>query len=810
MAVNGSGLRTAARVFAMTATLTIGGAAAPWQAVAGATPTRTLTCGNTRVGRTADALSPNQKRVNACVLPVNATLTELVFYISPTSRSGSQVLAGVLYADSHGKPAALLGTTEKLTFSSKSAAGWYHLVFATPLKLKRGEYWCGVITGNTGKVAAEHYDSAIRAEDYNTNTYTAGPSNPFGAFRNTGEQMSLYGVLTQEGVARSGVSVEKLQRIGSSGSFTKAELSAKVGDTVTYEIVVTNTGETTLSLSKFTDANCTNIAGGASSLAAGKSTTWTCEHKLAKEGKYTNVASVEANNGVGRKESNPVTVNAKQPASSLSVEKLQRIGGAGSYTKSELTAKVGDTIDYEIVVTNTGKPTLSLSKFTDANCTNIAGGASSLAAGKSTTWTCEHKLEKEGQYTNVASVEANEGVGRKESNKVTVSTALPNGSCEPSSALSALIFGKDVFSYVPKGYWNASATGISVVNVEGGAVTNTLIPTKGAVNSCASNSQTGVTICVANSNEVYVLKEAKLERELTSSGVGTIGFSGGFCTNCGVAMDSAHNRALIALAVEVKPGESRPAFQFLNLETLSFEPAFVASSGSVSEDPLLDPTRELILSPTEANFYEIVNVTKAGEPAFFNDGPVMARSEGEFDSSGADCSTGIVLASTEFQDQLFLADITQAKFTPGSPAGTWSAPSQVQKLEEAGLHEGANGLAVAQGTHTGVVAGEFGGSEITAIALPETSGSGTPALRDYVSCSIGEWAQGKDPHVVTAYRTPNGGDAIALLGNEGATKLAVIDLTKMLDPAVVKRTAGGHACEAGTLPEAVESFVNVP
>jgi hypothetical protein len=89
---------------------------------------------------------------------------------------------------------------------------------------------------------------------------------------------------------------------------------------------------------------------------------------------------------------------------------------------------------------------------------------------------------------------------------------------------------------------------------------------------------------------------------------------------------------------------------------------------------------------------------------------------------------------------------------------------------EAELHEGTNGVAVAQCTHTGVLVGEFG----------------------------------------TAYRTPNGGDAIALFGNDGATKLAVIDLTKMLNTSIVKRTVGGHACESGTLPEEAVSFVAVP
>jgi hypothetical protein len=562
----------------------------------------------------------------------------------------------------------------------------------------------GVISGASTKVAGERYDKVANAEDYNSNNYLSGATNPFGPFKTTSEEMSLFAPYTPE--ARS---------------------------------------------------------------------------------------------------------------SSLTIEKLQRVGSTGSFTKSELKAKSGETVNYQIIVTNTGETTLTLSNFSDANCTNIAGGAITLESGKSTTWTCEHKLGA-GKYTNSASLEADEGVGKKESNAVIVEGELPRGSCDPASSLAALIFGKNVTSYVPKGFWGAEATqtGISVVNVEGSAITNTKVATKSPVNSCASNSQTGVTVCTANTNEVYVLKETKIEHELTSGGSGTTGFSGGNCTNCGVAMDSLHNRALIALSIEGKPG-----FQFLNLETLTFEAPFAASSGKVSENPLVDPTRELILSPTEENFYEIVNTAKKGEPAFFKNGPITAAAGGKLDSAGADCSTGIALSTIEFKNSLYLTDLTQAKFTPGTPSGTWTAPEQVQPLEETTLSAGSTGVAVAQGTHTGTVTGEFGGNEITAFALPETSGSGTPALHDYVTCSLGtEWAQGFDPHVVTAYQSPNGGDAIALFGNgkenaappfeEGSTKVAKVDLTKMLNTSIVKRTFGGHACEAGTLPESVESIIELP
>jgi hypothetical protein len=91
---------------------------------------------------------------------------------------------------------------------------------------------------------------------------------------------------------------------------------------------------------------------------------------------------------------------------SFSIEKLQEIAGSGEgFTTSELTAHVGQTVDYEIVVKNTGNVPLTFSEFTDANCENIAGGpgAKAIAPGESSTYTCEHVLLSTGRYENGAS-----------------------------------------------------------------------------------------------------------------------------------------------------------------------------------------------------------------------------------------------------------------------------------------------------------------------------------------------------------------------------------------------------------------------
>lgn len=383
----------------------------------------------------------------------------------------------------------------------------------------------------------------------------------------------------------------------------------------------------------------------------------------------------------------------------------------------------------------------------------------------------------------------------------------PIGSCQPSSSLTVLNppATKDVVAYVPKGNWGSAATGVSVVNVEGSSITPTLIPTTAAVNSCASNSLTGQTVCTANNNQVYLLAGTGLTSTLTSSGAGIITFSGGACTNCGVAMDATHNRAVIGLSVAGAPG-----FQVLNLgATPAFETAFVSPAGLISEDILIDPVRNLILSASENNNYELVDIATSTSPTFAENAGIA--SGGVLDSSGEDCSTGIALAPAEFSSpsHVFLADLKQATVTPGSP-GTWSAPSQVQVLSESFLSAGASGIAVAQGTHTGTLTGEFGGDALTAIALPTTSGSGVPAISDWVTCSISGFSNGFDPHTVTAYQSPNNGHAIALLANAGATSLAVVDLSQMLNATTVPRTAGGHACASGTLPAGVVSFISVP
>jgi len=110
-----------------------------------------------------------------------------------------------------------------------------------------------------------------------------------------------------------------------------------------------------------------------------------------------------------------------------------------------------------------------------------------------------------------------------------------------------------------------------------------------------------------------------------------------------------------------------------------------------------------------------------------------------------------------------------------------------------------------------LLADAFGTTSFGAIQLPGTSGSGTPAVSDWVTAAMpntpdsASWIMPRDPHGINAYVSPNTLKDIGLLVNDQRTYLAMIDLQALL---AAPRTAEGHVAVA-PLPAGVVTFISV-
>ena len=155
---------------------------------------------------------------------------------------------------------------------------------------------------------------------------------------------------------------------------------------------------------------------------------------------------------------------------------------------------------------------------------------------------------------------------------------------------------------------------------------------------------------------------------------------------------------------------------------------------------------------------------------------------------------------------------------------TYTAPNTVTSLTPGMLaysfSAGLDGSAVAQGSgHLAVVTGEFGGNTFAVLQLPATPGTGVPAIVDYAIAQVpansacgGAFSAGYDPHTITAYTSPNTGDAYAVFaGYSGGVPvcLAVVDMNMVINASVSPRGGTGygtHEISPANLPAGAVKF----
>jgi len=213
----------------------------------------------------------------------------------------------------------------------------------------------------------------------------------------------------------------------SSMTLTKATTSTgpyALNDYITYELTVTNTGNVTLYDIVVTDANAEIVSGSpVAQLAPGATATVTARHQVTQAdldaGQVTNQASVTADDPGG----NPIPeVSSDDPSTSQpndpTVVELDQRPGLSLMKKATVEGpyQLGDYINFELIVTNTGNVTLHDIVVTDANAEIVSGSpVAQLAPGASATVIARHRITQDdldfGRVINQAKAVGNDPEG---------------------------------------------------------------------------------------------------------------------------------------------------------------------------------------------------------------------------------------------------------------------------------------------------------------------------------------------------------------------------------------------------------------
>lgn len=405
-----------------------------------------------------------------------------------------------------------------------------------------------------------------------------------------------------------------------------------------------------------------------------------------------------------------------------------------------------------------------------------------------------------------------------------------------ANAPATLVSGTTVTVFVPFASDNHRGKGTAEAVIESltDPLPSPILLRTGFTNSCAASQTTAAVVCSGLFGRSSVIHPPSRQVGGFSTGARKrIHFTGGDCTNCGVAIDDGLGLAVISTSNGYLPLQLSPQQRMPMISTNG-----EAISGQFGYDPvnhrILSPNYQVlevhhfttgpphfqiidpILRQTTASDGSASPATQvfdlANDQAFFVNGNTCnGGSHGMLardvlpDSGAIDTTTNIAYVTFRSRsdcigansvEDIALFDLSQASFTPGTPGGTWDTPGkQIETLSE--LQEkfanGLTGIAVASQQHLAVIAdrreGGGGTTGFGALRLPASSGSGTPAIVDWVQADLpndpsgNPWQMSFMPNGVAAYTSPNSGRAMGVIMNEARTFVAVVDLEALLDAA---------------------------
>jgi hypothetical protein len=435
-------------------------------------------------------------------------------------------------------------------------------------------------------------------------------------------------------------------------------------------------------------------------------------------------------------------------------------------------------------------------------------------------------------------------------------TASPSASATPfpqgagttdrnsANAPAVIISGDLVTAYVPLGSDSFSPQGIAQVAIENGAnpLPGPAVFSSGRANSCAL-ANTGEIVCSQQDGTIDLVPAATATTTATNVATGaTVGndYFAGSCVGCGAMVDNGLGSTSAGLGI-IATGNGFFTLDLSNIANAPTGPIVTNPAEPVGTDFGYDAANHRILNAnyvvtntstnaTTTPLFQIIDIANPASPLAYdlNDATGFFESNAQtcatdsFDAmlpetSAIDESTNIAYVSFHTPASCFatppnaiaLFDMSQANFTAGTAgaSGTWDTNGkQVQLLTDLTLN-GIDLISVESASHVAIIGG--GAQTFGALQLPATSGSGTPAITDWVSANMpndpagNPWNGWSVPNGVATYLSPNTEKPIGLLLNTlesdgsrigAGPYLALVDINALL--ALPRETAGGHQVAA--------------
>ena len=442
-------------------------------------------------------------------------------------------------------------------------------------------------------------------------------------------------------------------------------------------------------------------------------------------------------------------------------------------------------------------------------------------------------------------------------------TATPTASPTPGSGQSGknsadapgvIVNGNTVTAYFPLGSYGFSAPDILKSVIEGPNPSPSPVTyTADHVSSCAV-AQSGEAVCAEGNSQAIaqfdLIPAGSATTTVTmvpTTSQGAIDYLPGECSGCGIVVDGGLGTGGAGLAImsasaglftlDLGDNLATP----IGITTNPSEPPGANFGYDVKNHLILNANYQLTMLPpslmsTDPHF-QIINISNPASPQVFdlsNDqsfflpgtpnttctGNNLTDNDNQYpETTAIDENTRIAYVSFHTPpdcvntppDTIALFDLSQATFTPGNGgvSGTWdTAGKQIQSLAGDFALNGVDVMSVESTNHLAILAG--GSAGFGAMQLPATSGTGTPAIVDWVSANLPNdpdgtpWNGWSAPNGVTTYVSPTANKSMALMVNaleNGSSQrtgiaryAALVDIQALL--LLPRDQVGGHQVAA--------------